>query len=107
MGKASSTLGSFFSNVKKKSGEILTYFTGANMVYKTVAQIKQGITYVREIDAALTELKKLLTKLMKLIRDSYKMRLKLLGRSALPLKILLMLQQISQGLINRPLYGDI
>ena len=58
MGKASSTLGSFFSNVKKKSGEILTYFTGANMVYKTVAQIKQGITYVREIDAALTELKK-------------------------------------------------
>lgn len=58
MGKASSTLGSFFSNVKEKSGEILTYFTGANMVYKTVAQIKQGITYVREIDAALTELKK-------------------------------------------------
>lgn len=58
MGKASSMLGSFFSNVKKKSGEILTYFTGANMVYKTVAQIKQGITYVREIDAALTELKK-------------------------------------------------
>ena len=58
MGKASSTLGSFFSNVKKKSGEILTYFTGANIVYKTVAQIKQGITYVREIDAALTELKK-------------------------------------------------
>lgn len=58
MGKASSTLGSFFSNVKKKSGEILTYFTGVNMVYKTVAQIKQGITYVREIDAALTELKK-------------------------------------------------
>lgn len=58
MGKASSTLGSFFSNVEKKSGEILTYFTGANMVYKTVAQIKQGITYVREIDAALTELKK-------------------------------------------------
>lgn len=58
MGQASSMLGSFFSNVKKKSGEILTYFTGANMVYQTVAQIRQGITYVREIDAALTELKK-------------------------------------------------
>ena len=58
MGQASSMLGSFFSNVKKKSGEILTYFTGANMVYQTVAKIRQGITYVREIDAALTELKK-------------------------------------------------
>lgn len=58
MGQASSMIGSFFSNVKKKSGEILTYFTGANMVYQTVAKIRQGITYVREIDAALTELKK-------------------------------------------------
>lgn len=58
MGKAQGAFSSFFSNVKKKSGEILTYFTGANLIYKTVAQIKQGITYVKEIDAALTELKK-------------------------------------------------
>ena len=58
LGKADNKFKSFFDGVKKKTGEIATYFTGANLVYKTVAQIKQGITYVREIDAALTELKK-------------------------------------------------
>lgn len=57
-GKADNKFKSFFDGVKKKTGEIATYFTGANLVYETVAQIKQGITYVREIDAALTELKK-------------------------------------------------
>lgn len=58
LGKAANKFTSFFDGVKKKTGEIATYFTGANLVYKTVTQIKQGITYVREIDAALTELKK-------------------------------------------------
>lgn len=58
LGKAANKFTSFFNGVKKKTGEIATYFTGANLVYKTVTQIKQGITYVREIDAALTELKK-------------------------------------------------
>lgn len=58
LGKADNKFKSFFDGVKKKTGEIATYFTGANLVYETVAQIKQGITYVREIDAALTELKK-------------------------------------------------
>lgn len=58
LGKATSRFGSFFDGIKKKAGEIATYFTGASLVYKTVAQIKQGITYVKEIDAALTELKK-------------------------------------------------
>lgn len=57
-GKADNKFKSFFDGVKKKTGEIATYFTGANLVYKAVAQIKQGITYVKEIDAALTELKK-------------------------------------------------
>lgn len=58
LGKAVNKFTSFFDGVKKKTGEIATYFTGANLVYKSVAQIKQGITYVKEIDAALTELKK-------------------------------------------------
>lgn len=58
LGKAANKFTSFFDGVKKKTGEIATYFTGANLVYKAVAQIKQGITYVKEIDAALTELKK-------------------------------------------------
>lgn len=58
LGKVANKFTSFFDGVKKKTGEIATYFTGANLVYKAVAQIKQGITYVKEIDAALTELKK-------------------------------------------------
>lgn len=58
LGKADNKFKSFFDGVKKKTGEIATYFTGANLVYQTVAQIKQGITYVKEIDTALTELKK-------------------------------------------------
>lgn len=58
LGKAVNKFTSFFDGVKKKTGEIATYFTGANFVYQTVAKIRQGITYVREIDAALTELKK-------------------------------------------------
>lgn len=58
LGKAVNKFTSFFDGIKKKAGEIVTYFTGANLVYKSVAQIRQGITYVKEIDAALTELKK-------------------------------------------------
>ena len=58
LGKADNKFKSFFDGVKKKTGEIATYFTGANLVYQTVAQIKQGITYVKDIDTALTELKK-------------------------------------------------
>ena len=58
LGKAANKFTSFFDGVKKKTGEIATYFTGANLVYKAVAQIRQGITYVKEIDTALTELKK-------------------------------------------------
>jgi chromosome segregation ATPase len=58
LGKVANKFTSFFDGVKKKTGEIATYFTGANLVYKAVARIKQGITYVKEIDAALTELKK-------------------------------------------------
>lgn len=58
LGKTANKFTSFFDGVKKKTGEIATYFTGANLVYKAVAQIRQGITYVKEIDAALTELKK-------------------------------------------------
>lgn len=58
LGKAVNKFTSFFDGIKKKAGEIVTYFTGMNLVYKSVAQIRQGITYVKEIDAALTELKK-------------------------------------------------
>ena len=42
----------------RKVKEIGTYFTGSSIIYKAVAEIRQGITYVREIDSALTELKK-------------------------------------------------
>lgn len=58
LGKAANKFTSFFDGVKKKTGEIATYFTGANLVYRAAAQIRQGVTYVKEIDTALTELKK-------------------------------------------------
>ena len=58
LGSAKNKFSSFFDGIKRKTGEIATYFTGANLVYSTVAQVRQGITYVKEIDTALTELKK-------------------------------------------------
>ena len=58
LGKVANKFTSFFDGVKKKTGEIATYFTGANLVYRAATQIRQGITYVKEIDTALTELKK-------------------------------------------------
>ena len=48
----------FFDAIKRKTKEIFTYFAGSSMIYKVVNQLKQGITYIKEIDSALTELKK-------------------------------------------------
>jgi hypothetical protein len=44
--------------LKRKMSEIMTYFGGSSLIYEAFAQVRQGIQYVREIDLALTELKK-------------------------------------------------
>ena len=42
----------------RKMSEILTYFGGSSLIYEFFGQFRQGIQYVRDIDSALTELKK-------------------------------------------------
>ena len=44
--------------IKRKTKEIFTYFSGSSLIFKAVNELKKGIQYVREIDLALTELKK-------------------------------------------------
>ena len=48
----------FFSGVGKKAKEIGTYLIGGNTIYKAISEVRKGIQYVKEIDSALTELKK-------------------------------------------------
>lgn len=42
----------------RKSKEIAGFLVGGSSIYAAINQIKKGITYVKEIDTALTELKK-------------------------------------------------
>jgi TP901 family phage tail tape measure protein len=48
----------FFEATKRKMGEIASYFTGMSMISRVIGELRKGIQYVREIDLALTELKK-------------------------------------------------
>ena len=47
-----------FEGLKRKTKELLMYFGGSSIIYKGLAEVRKGIQYVREIDSALTELKK-------------------------------------------------
>ena len=47
-----------FDSLKKKSKEILTYMVSMGGLSRVFGQIMQGVQYVKEIDSALTELKK-------------------------------------------------
>ena len=49
---------SLFTGSLDKFKQALTRFTGFDMFYRAIGQIKQGVQYVKEIDSALTELKK-------------------------------------------------
>ena len=44
--------------ITRKTKEIFTYFSGSSMIFKAVNEIKKGVQYIRDIDLALTELKK-------------------------------------------------
>lgn len=48
----------FMESFKRKIGEIFRYFSASSLIYKAFNEIRKGIQYIREIDNALTELKK-------------------------------------------------
>lgn len=56
--ESTSLFKSAFDSLRKKSKEILTYMTSMGVMTRVIGQIKQGIQYVKDIDSALTELKK-------------------------------------------------
>lgn len=49
---------SFFSDVGAKVAELARYYTGMSLLTEGLQQVRRGVQYVREIDLALTELKK-------------------------------------------------
>ena len=49
---------SALTKILKKAKEFSAYFTGSSLIYKGWNEIVKGIQYIREIDKALTELKK-------------------------------------------------
>ena len=48
----------FKGSLSRKTKELSAYIVGGGSIYGAINQIRKGITYVKEIDAALTELKK-------------------------------------------------
>lgn len=57
-GKATSAFGRFFNELKGKFKTISTYLISSFSLQEIWQQIRRGVTYIREIDSALTELKK-------------------------------------------------
>ena len=49
---------SFMESFKRKFGEIFKYFSASSMIFKVFNEVKKGVQYVKEIDAALVELRK-------------------------------------------------
>lgn len=45
-------------SITRKTKEVFTYFSGSSIIFKAFNEIRRGIQYVREIDLALTELRK-------------------------------------------------
>lgn len=45
-------------SITRKTKEIFTYFSGSSIIFKVFNELKKGVQYVRDIDIALTELKK-------------------------------------------------
>lgn len=51
-------LPTFLDGVKKKLGEISQYFSAMSLISRATQELRKGIQYIKEIDLALTELKK-------------------------------------------------
>lgn len=56
--KDTKKLESPLDRLKRKMSEVLTYVGGSSIIYRTMSELRRGIQYVRDIDSALTELKK-------------------------------------------------
>lgn len=56
-GTTTKTMG-VFESIGKKIKEYSYYFTGSMMIYRVIAWVREGITAVKDIDSAMTELKK-------------------------------------------------
>lgn len=51
-------LPTFLEGVKRKLGEISQYFSAMSLINRAMQELRKGLQYVKEIDLALTELKK-------------------------------------------------
>lgn len=51
-------LPTFLEGVKRKLGEISQYFSAMSVINRAMQELRKGLQYVKEIDLALTELKK-------------------------------------------------
>ena len=58
VGKLTSTWDTFKASVSKAGRQFIIAFAGYNVFYKAISEVRKGINYVKEIDLALTELKK-------------------------------------------------
>ena len=76
-GTVTKTEGVFATSMRKMK-EFSSYFTGSTIIYKSIEMIKEGVTYVKEIDAALTELKKVTNE----TTETYDKFLETAGRTA-------------------------
>lgn len=56
--KSTTMFGRFFDELKRKASGIATYLISITSFQRVWQEIRQGITYIKEIDSALTELKK-------------------------------------------------
>lgn len=52
----------FFEATVRKMGEIASYISGMNLISRFTQELRRGIQYIREIDLALTELRKVTDK---------------------------------------------
>lgn len=55
---AKGSFGKFFDSIRSKFMDAMKVFSGYNLFFKIINEVRQGITYVKDIDSALTELKK-------------------------------------------------
>ena len=76
--KATTAFGRFFNELKDKFKTISTYLISSFSLQEIWQQIRQGVNYVREIDSALTELKKVTDE----TEESYSNFLQTMSKSA-------------------------
>ena len=56
--QAATSWGMFKTDISKIGRQFMTAAVGYNVFYRAISTLRQGVTYVKEIDLALTELKK-------------------------------------------------